>query len=259
MKISIIGAGNVAWHLAQALDKSGHEIQQVYSRSIKNAKSLCEKLYIAEPCTTLDFATSKATVFILCIPDDVIPYIASQIAVPQASMIVHTSGGTSIEILAHINNATETGVLYPVQTFTKGINLDLSTVPFCIEGNNEKAEKMLETIAFSICENVCYYTSADRAVLHLAAVFACNFTQHMVNISKYILKKEGLDFVPIMSLIKETLSKSIADDEQYQSGPASRNDLNTMELHMQLLKKHPDFLQLYKQISQSIIHHKTKI
>ena len=126
-RIALIGAGNVSWHLGPALENAGHVVLEVFSQSKKNASELVNRLYQAEVKTDLNFAESKADLFIIAVPDDVISLIAQDIALPDNSIIVHTSGAKSLGVLGY-TAAESTGVFYPLQTFTKSKKIEFKSI-----------------------------------------------------------------------------------------------------------------------------------
>jgi predicted short-subunit dehydrogenase-like oxidoreductase (DUF2520 family) len=252
MKISFIGAGNVAWHLAQAFEKANHSIVEIYSRDKKNAQKLTEKLYNATPTDRLDFSHSKSELFIISVPDDAIAQVVSELKCPKNSILVHTAGSKNLSVLEPLP-FTRKGVFYPLQTFSKGKPIDFKKIPICIEAENETVEKILQKLAFTICDNVCFIESEDRKTLHLAAVFACNFTNHFMHISKNILEKDGLNFNMIKPLIEETISKALSKGpENAQTGPAIRKDTNTINSHIEKLSFNVDWQNLYVLLSKDI-------
>lgn len=252
MNIAIIGSGNVAWHLAQALDKNGNKITEVFSRNITNAKKLCSKLYDAHPTDLLDFTTSKATIFIIAVPDDCIAEVSKKSHFPKQAILVHTAGSMTMSQL-EASNCDNLGVFYPLQTFSKSKFIAFNTLPICIEASNLKTEKTLEKLAFSICENVCFYDASDRKKLHLAAVFACNFTNYMLIQAKKILENEDLSFEVLKPLIKETIDKALEiGPEKSQTGPAARNDTFTIQKHLDLLANKTELKAIYQLISNEI-------
>jgi predicted short-subunit dehydrogenase-like oxidoreductase (DUF2520 family) len=257
-RLSIIGSGNVAWHLSQALENAGHPVGEVYSKNPQNAKQLISKLYHAKLKNDLDFSESDSQIFILAVTDQAIEEVASEIALPEEAILVHTSGTMPIAKLE--NAATNNfGVFYPLQTFSKGYKIvDFSSLPICLETSNSFTEKKLIALASSISNKVYILTKQERMILHLSAVFACNFSNHMMSIAKNIMESHKLPFTLLENLITETFQKSInIGPIQSQTGPALRLDLPTLEQHTQLLNDRPDLQQLYHLISQNIIdmHH----
>lgn len=251
--ISLIGAGNVAWHLAQALENAGHQIREVYSRRVQQAEGLANKLYDAQVVATLDFSGSAATVFLLCVPDDALTAVVEQIILPDNEAILcHTSGTQPGEILLGYPN---TGVFYPLQTFSKSRRLDVSTTPFCIEASNSQTEKILVEIAQSISQTVYLVSAQERKVLHIGAVFACNFTNHLLAIAKEILDREDLEFDLLKPLIKETFEKALTapDPNLVQTGPAARGDYQTLQSHLAYLQDQRNKKAIYESVTENIL------
>jgi predicted short-subunit dehydrogenase-like oxidoreductase (DUF2520 family) len=252
-KIAILGSGNVAWHLAPALEDAGHEITEVYSRELKNGLSITERLYSAEPKTDLDFSESTAEIFILAVKDSAIPEIADQVILPEGSILVHTSGTQPLEILGY-SSASYTGILYPLQSFTKDRKLDFSEVPFLLESEDEETKQKLKKLAKSLSPQLYVIRSKDRKAIHVAAVFASNFSNHMIRIAEEIMGRQGVDFEMIKPLIIETISKSLQiGAKNAQTGPAIREDYDTLEDHHQFLSYNEQLAEIYRLISQDIM------
>lgn len=250
MRITIIGSGNVATHLAAAFKNAGHNIVQVYSRDMQNASLLAYHVK-AEAIDNLDQINSETDLFVIAVKDDAIEGIASALAKYQ-KLIVHTSGATDLQILLkHIQSA---GVFYPLQTFSKTKEVNFNTVPLCIEGANEQIASQLNELAYTITQNVYRINSTERKTLHLAAVFACNFPNYLYYLSQQLLADQKLLFDLLRPLILETAEKVQEHlPGNVQTGPAVRNDEKTMDAHLQLLSKNPELQQLYKLLSQGII------
>ncbi|MBA4145095.1 MAG: DUF2520 domain-containing protein, partial [Cytophaga sp.] len=126
MNISFIGSGNLAWHLAPALDNAGYVVKEVYSRNPKHAEALTERLYQAEVKATLDFSTSVSSVFFIATSDDAIENIAREIILPEEAYLFHVSGTQPLSELQYAATVN-TGVFYPLQTFTRNKKIDFST------------------------------------------------------------------------------------------------------------------------------------
>lgn len=253
VSISFIGAGNLAWHLAPALDNVGYAVKEVYSRKEQNAALLSERLYQSRVVTELDFSQSTAEVFIIAVSDDAIPEVLSKLILPSDAILVHTSGSQPLEVLGDFVTPN-TGVFYPLQTFTRKRPVDFSVVPFFVEGAEPSVEKTLMSMAKALSKKVVRATSDDRRVLHAAAVFASNFTNHMLTIAKGIMTSNKLSYDLLKPLIAETLNKSLEiGPEKAQTGPAKRGDLETLDKHMELLKDTPEVAEIYRIISQHIV------
>lgn len=251
--VSFVGAGNLAWHLAPALDNTNFPVREVYSQTRKHAAALADKLYQAEVRSSLDFSESSSRIFILAVSDDAIQEIARELILPANAVLVHTSGSQPLSILGY-GGTPNTGVLYPLQTFTKGQKTDFKEIPFFIEAENEETEKVLMAMAKAISKKVRRISSPDRKALHVAAVFASNFTNHMLTIAEEILDAHGLDFELLKPLIAETMNKSISIGPSHaQTGPAKRGDVEILDSHYAFLEKDKDLATIYQVISQHII------
>lgn len=251
--VSVIGSGNLAWHLAPALDNAGFVVKEVYSHNPQHAEMLTERLYQAEVKATLDFSTSESLVFLLAVSDDVIRQVAQEIILPEDAILIHTSGSQPITELKYAAT-THLGVLYPLQTFSKSGKVDFKKIPLFVETHTEEAERIVMQIARGIGKEVMKIGSEERKALHVAAIFASNFTNHMLTISKEIMKQNSLDFDLLKPLITETVSKSFyLGPENSQTGPAKRGDLDTLDAHLDFLQQQESIAEIYKVISQHIV------
>jgi predicted short-subunit dehydrogenase-like oxidoreductase (DUF2520 family) len=250
MRITIIGSGNVATHLSAAFKNAGHRIVQVYSRNMHNAALLAYHVG-AEAIDSPRDVIAGTDLFVLAIKDDAIaefvPYLSS-----FNKLIVHTSGAVELQQLLNFTN--NAGVFYPLQTFSKTKEVNFRDVPLCIEGADEAITKTLEGLARDVSNNVYRVNSAQRKVLHLAAVFACNFTNHLYSIGEQLLAGSGMSFDMLRPLIAETADKvKEHHPANVQTGPAIRNDDLTMKAHLQMLNQQPNLQEIYKLLSQDII------
>ncbi|NNU34628.1 DUF2520 domain-containing protein [Mucilaginibacter sp. S1162] len=250
MRITIIGSGNVATHLAAAFKNAGHRIVQVYSRDMQNAALLAYHVK-AEPIDNLSQIDPETDIFIIAVKDDVIGLIAEQLA-PYQKLMVHTSGATDLyALLAFSDNV---GVFYPLQTFSKAKEVNFRTVPLCIEAADQEVAKRLKELAYGISNSVYDIDSQHRKTLHPAAVFACNFPNYLYNVAQQILAEHQLNFDLLRPLVLETAEKvQNSLPANVQTGPAVRNDEITMNNHLRLLQGYPDLQQLYTLLSQGII------
>lgn len=251
-KIVLLGAGNVAWHLAQHLEQVGHRIIKVYSRHLVNAKVLCQQLYEAEPTQNLDFSDrSQADLFLLCVSDNAMPEVLAALKLPANATLAHTSGTQPLQLLS--GKAENIAVFYPLQTFTKSKNVNFRTVPLCIEASNQHTLDFIGDIATNLSKEVYVLDTAQRQVLHLAAVIACNFSNHLFAIAQEILKDKDIDFEMLFPLINETVQKAMQlPPKEAQTGPAKRGDTQTMNKHLTLLENYPRYKKIYEMISDSI-------
>ena len=252
-KIAILGAGNLAWNLAPALEDAGHEITEVYARDLQKAKEITERIYSATPMDDLDFSESRAELFILAIKDDALSEVADQVILPEGSILVHTSGAMPMEVLSQ-SSASYVGVFYPLQSFTKGKKVDFEEVPFLLESEDEGTLQLLKKVAKSLSQLVYILRGKDRQGVHVAAVFASNFTNHMLRIAEDILHRQGLDAELLKPLIIESISKSLQlGARKAQTGPAIREDYETLETHHHFLAYNKQLAEIYRLISQDIL------
>jgi len=241
-KIILIGAGNVAHHLGSALCCVGHQIIQVISKNENNARALAERV-------NADFGTDitnikRADFVLIAINDDAIASVAAQI---KNMPFAHTSGSVSIE---------NGGVFYPLQTFSKSVSVEIKKVPFCITAVDKSFENTLLEVANSISNIVYPIDEIQRKILHLAAVFACNFSNQMYYIAEDLLKKSDLDFEMLKPLITETANKiKNLSPSNAQTGPAKRNDLETIKKQINLLED-DDLKAIYNLITAQILNQK---
>ncbi len=254
--ITMIGAGNVAWQLSQGLAKAGHRIGAVYSRTAANASALAALFPDCSIASHTDFRQSDSSVFIVAVSDQALPGLMDSVLLPENAVIAHTSGSVSLEVLKRFPNA---GVFYPLQTFTKQKETDLSEVPFGIEASGQETYEVLETLASSLSRNVRALSSAQRKIIHIAAVFACNFTNHLFSVSEEILKKENMEFELLKPLVRETIEKAFAiGPVSAQTGPAVRGDEKIIQQHLAYLKDEPELHTLYELLSDRIVAGKKK-
>jgi len=252
-KIIFLGAGNLATNLALALTAKGFEIVQVYNRGKKAGQLLAQKTgaaYISD----LKKLSKQADLYIVAISDDSLERVIEQVRVGD-KLIVHTSGSMNMNILK--SSSENFGVFYPPQTFSKEHPVSFKGVPVCIEANSRKSEDLLRMFALSFTRNVHLVDSDQRKMIHLAAVFANNFTNFMNAISEDLMEKEGLDFGILHPIISQTAANvQYKNLFQLQTGPALREDKRVIENHLATLRKHPEYRKVYDLITKLIIQHK---
>ena len=249
-KIALIGAGNVASHLAPALLKEGLNLCQIYSRTPESARELGKKTGITY---TTDIAAiyPDCDIYIFCVKDDALVNLFKRIRINKEALVVHTSGSLPMNVFQPF--IRHYGVLYPLQTFTKRRELDFKEIPLCIEAGDDDSLTIVKELAGKLSSRVEEISSEKRKVLHLAAVFANNFVNHLYGIAGQILDKEGLDFSMLRPLIFETAHKvMMLPPEAAQTGPARRGDETILGMHRNLLKEDCKLLDLYNLMSDSI-------
>ena len=256
LNVILIGSGNVATNIGIALQDAEAEITQVYSQDVANAKilarTLAKKSKVSKPkvLTNLSKIDKRPSLIIIAVKDSAIEGIVKQLNVNDG-IVVHTSGNVSLDVLKKFN---QYGVLYPLQTFSKGRITDFSNVPMCIEGSDVSTLQSLMTVAESLSDCVYNLNSKQRAGAHLAAVFANNFTNHIYAVAEKLLNEQKLPFDLIRPLIDETAVKVMdISPIAAQTGPAIRKDNNVMKSHLVNLKKHPELKKMYALFSAEIL------
>jgi predicted short-subunit dehydrogenase-like oxidoreductase (DUF2520 family) len=246
--IVLIGAGHMAHHLGNALKRSNNKLLKIINRSTQNGERLAFELG-CQFSTDFNSIPEETDVVIIAVKDDAIKAVADQISC-NGIIMAHTSGSVPMSDLE--NSSDEIGVFYPLQTMHKHAEVDMSEVPFCIEGNSKWNEDVLLELARSLSNNVQVLNSEQRKVSHVAAVFACNFTNHFYALSAQILEDSGMSLDILKPLIKKTAANILtAHPKTSQTGPAKRNDEKVMEEHLQMLS--PELKKLYADVSESII------
>ena len=243
-----IGAGNVAYHLCKGLTENGFVLKQVYSRSNESSQYLSSKFQAGY--TTSLSEIIDADFYIVSVSDSAIISLLSELQITD-KLIMHTSGSMGIDIFQ--NKFSKYGVLYPLQTFSKNVDLDLSKVPFLIEGSEPEIQKSIMLIAGKLSNVVHVMDSSQIKLIHIAAVIVSNFTNYMYLSGYELLKDTGIDFKLLFPLIEETLKKAQSGNPAlFQTGPARRGDLNIINEHIKTLSFKPDLQKFYTFISNNI-------
>jgi predicted short-subunit dehydrogenase-like oxidoreductase (DUF2520 family) len=247
--IVLVGAGNVATQFGIALYEAGLNIRQVYSRTSVSAVTLAERLH-SDPVDDPAAIEPGADLYVIAVVDDAVEKVAGQLD-PGDKFLVHTSGALPMEVLEPF--ARNYGVIYPVQTFSRTRKIDFTNVPVCIESNNLANLEVLNQLVSHVSNDVRAIPSPQRKVLHMAAVFACNFPNFMYAVAGSLLQGAHLDFDLLKPLILETAEKvQEINPEAAQTGPAFRGDQKVMGAHLEMLRRNRPLYDLYKQISKEI-------
>ena len=241
----IIGTGNVAHHLFDAMQASGHvEVIQVLGRSKKALARFgndCSTGLITDPLLPAD-------IYIIAVSDDAITSV-SQLIKLKNKLVVHTSGSKEASVL---EGSFRKGVFYPLQTFSRERVINFREVPVCIEAEDPDDLAFLQKLAGALSEQVYELPFEKRRQLHLAAVFVNNFGNHLFHLADEMLRKDMLSFNLLLPLIRETAGKlEQMTPYEAQTGPARRGDEKTMGAQKRLLQDRTR-TELYDLMSNSI-------
>lgn len=253
----IVGSGNLAEALARAIADSPLELKQIWGR---NAARAAEVAALASTRWTSDPGRlAEADIYLIAVSDTAVGEAAGRLPIPPRAVVAHTAGSVPIDVLPA--KYPRRAVFYPLQTFTRGRAVDFSEIPLFIEASEPALLPELERFARTLSRRVIPADSALRAQVHLAAVFACNFANHMYAVGERIVCRSGLSFDVLKPLIAETAAKaaSAGHPSAVQTGPAVRNDLATQERHLKALAGDPILETIYSTISQSIWETSRKI
>lgn len=250
-RVCLIGAGNVATHIGRTLYKSGYTVSGIYSRNILHAQSLCAEIKGSKAVDDISLLP-KVDCYIISVKDDAINDVARQLYSHNPdSFCIHTSGSISLDVLT--NYFKQAAVVYPLQTISKNESMNFGTTPLFIEAANAESLQKANELAKHLSERLFFLDSAKRKQLHLAAVFANNFSNHCFAIAYDLLKQAGIDSSCLQSIIQQTVYKlSHMSPVEAQTGPAVRWDTNVLEAHEKALANSPELQTLYKLMSKSI-------
>jgi len=245
ISVVIVGSGNVAQNLFYAFQKSADvTVKQVIGRNREHLAFVHDNALISTQFTS----DISADVYILAISDDAISTVGENFKNVEG-ILVHTSGATPLNAM---KSAKRPGIVYPLQTFTKGKIISFDDIPICIEATNNEDLEILTTLGKQLSKNVVEIDSDQRKTLHVAAVFVNNFTNYMYTMGSDICAEHDLDFSLLKPLIKETAAKlDTLTPMKAQTGPAKRGDQKTLHKHLQIIKdKHQR--ELYTLLSNAI-------
>ena len=246
IKISIIGSGNVAYHLVKTILKT--ESLDLVELVVRNSESVKNWVETSKICTYFD-AVQDADLYIFAVSDDAIESVSEKLIVKNR-LLVHTSGSTAFDVM---NPNNRRGVFYPLQTFSKNKKVNFKSIPICIETEYESDFILLEKVANAISDKVYKIDFTQRKALHVAAVFVCNFVNHLYKIGSDICLENQVPFEILLPLIQETGSKiEILAPENAQTGPAKRKDIVTINSHLKFLSDENQ-KDIYKILTKSII------
>jgi predicted short-subunit dehydrogenase-like oxidoreductase (DUF2520 family) len=249
-RISFVGAGKVAGALCRKLYMSGFKIQQIVSKTKKSGKTL------AESCNASwsgDYHfTGSEEIIIASVPDDKLHEVLNRIICNENTIVVHTAGSLGLDVFP--SRFRHTGVFYPLQTFSDNRNIEFRELPLFLEASDSFSAETLKYLADAIGGKVHFVDEEHRRLLHVAAVFVCNFVNHMLTTGKQLTTKAGFQFEIMEPLINETILKAMElGPENSQTGPAYRFDEGTINKHIDLLSFSPELQDVYKEVSLSIM------
>ncbi len=249
-RISIIGSGNVAYHLTHHLIKKGHTINSIYTRQ---AKKWMDDLASIPHKDNLDYKNEYCDFIIIAIKDKAMDQVLGDLKNISNAQLLHTSGTLDLNVFER-HGFEDYGILYPFQTIQRSRPIDMSSIHYMVEAKDHVSLEKLELLCESANFNFKEVNSSDRAKYHLAAIFASNFLNHLLTISKDLLDKENLDFELLKPLIDETVAKALALQPKYtQTGPAVREDKTIMDRHIEMLGDRDDLKEIYRIMSDNII------
>lgn len=251
MRIALIGSGRVASCMGPRLKEAGHTIAGVYSRTLQNAQQLATVL--GAPAIDSLEQLPDADIYLTMLTDDALINLAPAIVKGREdTLFIHTAGSVSAQVWKDAG-ARRYGVMYAMQTFSKSAVIDWPQVPVFVEGSSDAEQETIKTLAHDLSGNVSVLSSNGRKKLHIAAVFACNFANHMYAISERLLESEGVPFSVMLPLVRETARKVEAmSPASAQTGPAVRGDRKVIDEHLRLLSENPEYAELYRLISIDI-------
>lgn len=250
--ISFIGAGNVAFNLAQTFHQKGITIKEVYSRTLDNAKMLGD-LTNAQYTDDIARLNTNSDLYIVALRDDIVNEVLSKL--PDDNLtLAHTSGSFQTKELLNFSN--NVGCIYPLQTMNKSKLSDLSAVNFFLEATQKELQNKLEILTKKISSEVHFLNSEQREKLHISAVGVNNFTHFLLSKSKEYCLDNNLDFSFLHTLLNQTVEniKNSSSPLDLQTGPARRGDVKIIKEHLSKLDDGSDFQELYKSMSQLILN-----
>lgn len=255
-KFFILGSGNVAGHLAPAVVNAGWSCSGVYSRTLKHANALAERIGskgyddLSQVMSVLE-SDRELDIVLISLTDNALSEVARMLTSEISATVLHTSGSTPMSVLA---STTSHGVFYPMQTFSKERAVDISSTPFFIEAHDDLAHRRLIELTDDLqITHVREITTDERIRLHMAAVFGCNFVNHLYAMAAEVLGDTGVPFTILMPLLEETLNKAVSHDPAtVQTGPAIRHDQLTIDRHLAALEDNEKLYEVYRFLTDSI-------
>lgn len=242
MKITFIGSGNVATHLALAFYTRGHVINQVWSRNYEHAQRLACRVE-AQPINDFENLDKSSNIYIVAVKDDALFDVALDLQLGDA-LVLHTSGSTSIDVLK--STSTRYGVIWSPQSFFIDVAMEYNELPFCIEGSDPETEATIDEFIGMTSQHIYHISYEQRQYLHLAAVMVNNFTNGLCATAQQICREHEMPFDLLVPIVTTTAKRTQYADVRYQiTGPAARRDEKTIKNHRHLIKNDKAMLELY--------------
>ncbi|OWP62116.1 glycerol-3-phosphate dehydrogenase [Hymenobacter amundsenii] len=252
-RIVLLGAGRVAAHLGPALAAAGHPPVAIWSRTAASGVALAARLPAGTAIAPNLHELPPAEVYLLALPDAVVPEVLAAARFAAGALVAHTAGALPLSVFTPYSNQIRGGVFYPLQTFGPGRVIDWATVPLCLEAADAAGLVTLHALAAALSSDVREVSSAQRLQLHVAAVWASNFPNHLLGIGRELLEQAGLPWELLHPLIRETVDKALNQPPfGAQTGPAVRHDAATLTRHDAALATHPRWQMLYRELTASI-------
>ncbi len=257
MDVVILGAGNVATVLCALLKKAGHKVVQILSRNSVTARELASKCGDTKDGLLSDDQFENADIYIVALTDEALEHI-DQYKSLKDKFVVHTAGSIPMDVLKKVT--ANYGVLYPLQTLSRGAD-EIPYIPFLVGANTQENVDFVMEFAGSLSDHIMYTTDAERLKYHVAAVFVGNFTNHLLAMGEIFCEKERINYKTLLPLINQvTYNANNTSPFKMQTGPALREDIVTLNKHLQALSPHSEHKYLYLKLSESILkmHQKPK-
>lgn len=250
MEISIVGSGNVAWHLAKFFHQNGHRIGTIYNRTMATGQQLAAEVEAGFLPLNGEIS-SKSDLLILAVKDDVIVETVAKIQPNSGTIVLHTAGATPLSVLDKFDRY---GVIYPPQSLSKEVTVNLAEIPFAIEGSDYQVQQHIIQLMQSLAPKSFACDTRQRLTLHVGAVFVNNFVNALYQIGYNLLADAELDFELLRPIILETAKKAQNNiPKDVQTGPASRNDKKTINRHLELLSNNETTKEIYQQLTSFLV------
>lgn len=250
MNYLLIGSGNIAWFLAQELSAGGHTCSGIYARNKSEGHRLAATYNVPFYESLSDLYDGPDACF-LAVPDNAIAEVCSQLSF-NSTVLIHTAGSADISLL---NSAAKLyGVLWPVYSIRKENLPQHGQVPLVWEANNRLAARIIRILATTMSTIERELDGTQRKKLHLAAVMSNNFCNHLIALATSICREAGVPLSMLLPILQQTFApEQMSYAASLQTGPAVRRDTATIEEHMALLALHPQWQEVYRAVTASIM------